>query len=248
MNTGRGLLVLQASAGLAAIFFAIAVQDASAQYSVAPVNNGGTIVGTVTYAGDAPSPKKLEVTKDIKVCGKETKYDESLLVGEDSGLVNVVVSITGITTGKGFPEDAKYEVDQRGCVFRPHVQVIRAQVPITFINSDRILHNMHTFSEKNRPVNKAQPKFKKRMRHTFKVPEIVSIKCDAHGWMSAWVVVAEHPYYAVTDDSGSFVIENVPPGTYTLDFWHEKLGTKTAEVTVPAGKEATANLAFQSEE
>ncbi len=219
--------------------------SAYAQYSVAPVTDGGSIVGVVTYEGDAPAPKKIQVTKDVAICSKTAKYEESLLVDEKGGIANVVVSITKIARGKDFPDDASYQLDQNGCRFVPHVQVLQAGVRVTILNSDGVLHNIHTFSVKNPPINKAQPKFKKRIRHTFDVPEIVNIKCDAHGWMSAWVAVAAHPYYAVTDDSGSFRLDDVPPGTYTLEFWHEKLDTMPAEVTIVAGDETTSNVVYK---
>jgi plastocyanin len=204
----------------------------------------GDIVGKVKYAGTAPAPAKIQVTKDQAVCGKVEHSDESFLVGPDKGLKNVVVNITDPKDGKKYTPPQKPTLDQNGCKFVPHVDIVPAGQEVDIVNSDGILHNIHTFPKNNTPFNKAQPKFKKTMPATFEKPDIVQIKCDVHSWMSGWIVVAGHAYYALTDAAGNFKIAGVPAGTYTLESWHEKLGKQTKSVTVPATGSVTADLEY----
>jgi plastocyanin len=159
----------------------------------------------VTYSGTAAAPKKLEVTKDVAVCGKEGHVDESLVVGANKGIKDVVVSIKGVKQGKSMEAlGASFVLDQKVCAYRPHVLVLPVNKPVKILNSDGILHNIHTYSKKNPAKNIAQPKFKKELTETFAQPEVIAVKCDVHGWMSAWIVVVDHPYYAVTDENGKF--------------------------------------------
>ncbi len=214
-------------------------------YTVAAVTNGGSIAGAVTYAGKAPAPKKLSVTKDTQVCGKVAHMDESLVVAAKGGVKDVIVSIKGIKSGKGLETlGASFVLDQKGCLYSPHVSLVPVNATLKILNPDGILHNIHTYSTKNPAFNKSQPQFKKEMTTTFAQPELITAKCDVHGWMSSNIRVIEHPYYVITDANGAFKLAEVPPGTYTVEFWQEKLGTKTAQVTVAAGQAATLNFAY----
>jgi plastocyanin len=205
-------------------------------YEVIDVKDGGTISGEVKFAGTPPTPEKVPVTKDQEVCGKTEKIDESLIVGENKGIQNVVVSIVDIQKGKKMSETGA-TLDQKDCRYAPHVVLTPAGADLTILNSDGILHNIHSYSTKNPPFNKAQPKFKKEMKEKFSEPEMVRLACDAHAWMSGWVVVKDHPYYTVTDANGAFKLTEVPPGDYELRFWHETLGESTQKVSVKANEE-----------
>ncbi|MFQ5657632.1 MAG: carboxypeptidase regulatory-like domain-containing protein [Candidatus Methylomirabilales bacterium] len=207
-----------------------------------PITNagGGTITGVVKFAGNPPPLKKIPPTKDKRVCGKAPIYDESLVV--DKGTKGIQWAVVSVQGAKGKWNGKPATLDQKGCVFRPHV-LVTPPGKITVLNSDKILHNFHSYSKKNRPVNKAQPGFRKKMKIDFKKPEIVKIECDAHPWMAGWIVVTEDPYVAVTDEKGNFKIENVPPGAYTLEVWQATLGTQKKQVTVKAGE--TAKVAFE---
>jgi len=209
-------------------------------YETTDVTAAGTIVGTVKFQGKAPERKKIAITRNKKVCGKETKFAESMVVGSNGGVKNAVLYLTDIKKGKKFDASASFQIDQRGCQFHPHVLIVPAGKNFTLINSDGILHNFRTNSTKNPILNKAQPKFKKKMKVKINKPEIIRANCDVHEWMNAWLVVAEHPYYTLTDDSGSFKITGVPPGTYTIRLWHETLGQQTRKVTVKAGEQTKA--------
>ncbi len=205
-------------------------------YDAGAVSNGGSISGTITFAGDAPEVKPVEVTKDTKVCAQTQKYDESLVVGENKGIKNAVVSISNISNGKDFGE--AMVLDQKECVYTPHIVLTPAGSELEILNNDGILHNIHTYSEANPAFNQAQPKFKKKLKKKFDQPEVVRVECDAHGWMKGWIVVMEHPYYAVTDGEGKFSLSDVPAGEYEVKIWHETLGEAMQKVTVEAGGDA----------
>jgi plastocyanin len=205
----------------------------------------GDIVGKVKYAGNAPVPAKITITKDQAVCGKEPHVEESLLVAADKGVKNVVIDVADPKDGKPMPPAAKNPaVDQTGCKFVPRVQIVPAGQMLDINNNDGILHNIHTFPKVNAPFNTAQPKFKKTVQAKFDKPDVVQIKCDVHSWMTGWIVVAGHPYYALSDAAGGFKISGVPAGTYTLEYWHEKLGKQTRSVTVPATGPVTADFEY----
>ena len=206
-------------------------------YDAGAVSNGGSISGTITFTGDAPEVKPVEVTKDTKVCAQTQKYDESLVVGENKGIKNAVVSISNISNGKDFGE--AMVLDQKECVYTPHIVLTPAGSELEILNNDGILHNIHTYSEANPAFNQAQPKFKKKLKKKFDQPEVVRVECDAHGWMKGWIVVMEHPYYAVTDGEGKFSLGDVPAGEYEVKIWHETLGETMQKVTVEAGGDAS---------
>lgn len=205
----------------------------------------GDIVGKVKYAGTAPAPAKITITKDQAVCGKEPHFEDSLIVGADKGVKNVVVNVADPKDAKPMPAATRNPVvDQTGCKFIPRVQIVPAGQMVDINNNDGILHNIHTFPKNNAPMNTAQPKFRKTVQTKFDKPDVVQVKCDVHTWMSGWIIVAGHPYYALTDAAGNFTIAGVPAGTYALESWHEKLGKQTRQVTVPATGAVTADFEY----
>jgi plastocyanin len=193
---------------------------------------GGSISGEVKVSGAAPAPKVVKVNKDNEVCGAEKKLVE-VAVGPGNGLGDAVVSVAG---AKGAKPAKKAVLDQKGCEFRPHILVM-APGEVDILNSDGVLHNIHTFSTANPAINKAQPKFKKTMTEKFEKPEAIKVQCDAHSWMLGWIYVTDSPA-ASTDDKGSFKIENVPAGKHKVEVWHPVLGKQTKEVEVKAGQDA----------
>jgi plastocyanin len=209
-------------------------------YTGGDVKDGGSISGTVKFAGSAPAPKKLEVTKDKEVCGKGEKTDKSLVVN-NGNLANAVVSITDIKTGKKI-DVKKINLDQKDCEYHPHVLAFPVGTPVEINNPDGILHNIHSYSKANPTFNIAQPKFKKTVEVKIEKPEAINVKCDVHGWMNGWLVATESPYVAVTDNSGNFKLTDVPAGSYTVEVWHETLGKSSQKVTVKAKEDAKANF------
>ncbi len=200
---------------------------------------GGTISGTVKYDGTPPVPRKVEVTKDKDVCALHPHFEEDLLVDSSGGIANAVVIVKG-AKGDMKPGDVKFE--QKGCDYVPHVLAFPAGSTVDIINADGILHNIHTYSTKNPPFNMAQPKFKKVIQRKVDQPEVIKITCDAHGWMHAWWVATDTPYFAVTDDKGNYSIAGVPPGDYQVEVWQEKLGTEDQKVEVKDGATANGNF------
>jgi plastocyanin len=196
----------------------------------------GPIKGTVRFTGGPVEATKLKVTVDHAICGT-SKDAEDVVVSPNMGLRNAVVSLLAP------PPDAKLglappvQIDQKECVFVPRVIVVPLGGTVEFLNSDRLLHNLHSAGADNPTFNRTQPKGR-TIPITFRKPEIIRIDCDLHPWMRAWVVVAAHPFYAVTNDQGEFALPGVPPGTYTLQVWHESLGTVKRDVTATDGTTA----------
>lgn len=203
---------------------------------------GGVISGSVLFKGTAPAPKKLKVTKDKKRCDTSPKFDQSLVV-KDGKVANVVVYIADVKGGKKLEKKA-VTLDQNGCQYQPHVLAVAAGADVTILNPDKVLHNIHTYSKVNKPMNRAQPKFKKKLKVKFDKPEIMEVKCDVHGWMTGWIFVAGNPYYGVTGEDGAFSLTDVPAGKYKVEIWHEKLGKQTKEVEVKAGETAKLDIEF----
>ena len=177
---------------------------------------------------------------------KEPGHEEDLVVARQTrGLRNVVVWLKDVNDEVSWkPNHEPRILDQKGCRFTPHVLVVPAGEAVTILNSDGILHNIHTRSSVNRPINKVQPGLLKRVSIKFRDPEIIRVDCDAHDWMRAWIVVAAHPYYAVTGEDGRYRLDDVPPGTYTLEFWHETLGNLTRQVVVSGEKEVRIDVQY----
>jgi plastocyanin len=203
---------------------------------------GGDLTGSVLYTGKLPERAKVPVTIDQYICGQE-KDAEDLVIGPKRGVQNAVVWLENPPAGAKWPaEPAKVEMDQKGCVFVPRVVVVPVGGTVDFLNSDRLLHNLHSLSKENPSFNRTQPR-NRTIPVTFTRPELVAITCDLHSWMKSWVVVAEHPFYAVTDAAGTYRIANVPPGKYKVRMWQEALGELSREVVVgPQGAAADLDV------
>jgi plastocyanin len=212
---------------------ALAVCVVLAWLAIASPARAAAIRGVVQYGGGPVEPKKLPVTIDQYVCGKE-KASEDLLVGPQRGVRNAVVWLQTPPPGAAWEAaPQKVEMDQKGCVFVPHVVLVPAGGTVEFLNSDRLLHNLHSVSRENPSFNRTQPRGR-AIPIAFARPEIIRVNCDLHSWMRAWVVVADHPFYALTNEAGEFALPNVPPGKYTLQIWQETLGITSRDVSVGA--------------
>lgn len=204
-----------------AVGYAVAAGSASA----------ASLKGNVRYSGAPIERKKYTVTIDQYVCGKE-KLAGDLVLSPNNGILNAVVSLEGVASGAKGPMTATPVImDQKECVFTPRVVVVPAGGTVEFLNSDRLLHNVKGGGKQNSPFNRAQP-HARSISIAFRSPEVLRVDCDLHSWMRGWVVVAEHPYYAVTNAEGEFSFDNVPPGKYQLAVWHETIGTVRQEVTL----------------
>lgn len=227
---------------IVALSLVLLVGDLSA-YEGGDVSNGGTITGTVKLVGDVPAAKTLRVDKDQATCGHDDLQSEALIVSSDSALKNAVVSIVNISKGKKF-EGGTPSLDQKGCVFIPHVSMIPQGSSIELLNSDDVMHNLHSWSMKNSAFNEGVAAHG-NITKTFEFPETVKVTCDVHKWMTSWLIVQANPYYVLTDANGHYKLEGVPAGTYTVQAWQESLGKSSQEVTVTAGGETTADFGLE---
>jgi plastocyanin/predicted small lipoprotein YifL len=207
----------------------------------------GEVTGTVMLDGKAPENAAIRMNAD-PVCVKENttpQFQETYTVGSDGkSLGNVFVYVKD---GLGnYVYDMPTEparIDQMNCRYHPHVFGVRVGQPIEILNSDPTLHNIHAQPKTNQEFNNGQPIQGMRMTHTFTTKEImVPFKCDVHGWMNAYVGVLDHPYFATTGTDGKFSLKNLPPGTYTIEAWHEKAGTQEQKVTI--GAKETKEISF----
>lgn len=222
-------MVRSAVAALAVLASSVAPSIA---YEFAPFGDGGAIRGAVRWVGEVPQPAIIAITKDTDVCGHE-KVAADLQVSPSKGIRNVVVRLRDITRGKPLAKPKTVRLRQKGCEYTPRIAIFPAGSRVRIENEDGILHNTNTRSEWNPSFTLAQPGFRRVFEKRIEKPEMpIRIRCDVHSWMAAWWVAQEHPYYALTDAEGAFALENVPPGTYTLEAWHETLGTITRSVTV----------------
>ena len=208
-----------------------------------------SITGTVTFDGKAPTLRPLAMDAD-PVCAKKHSApvpNEMLLLGSGNTMGNVMVWVSkGLPAGKTWPAPSTPAVlDQNGCQYKPHVMGIMVGQSYKILNSDGILHNIHTLPKINPGFNKPMPGTLKETTTKFDKPEpIFNIKCDVHPWMLAYVGVFTNPFFSVTSADGKFTISGLDPGTYEITAWQERLGTKTATVTVGASGTKTQDFKF----
>ena len=222
------------------IFFIVLFSSASAAYEEIAVNNGATIRGSVKFEGKLSKLPPLQITKSKEVC--RNVPNETLIVGAGQGIRYAVVTLEGVTKGAAVEKDAVHELDNLGCRFVPHVLAASVGQFVVFKNSDPILHTVHAL------FTSGQPQFNlglypgKVSRKPLVTPGVVKIICEVHPWMSAYIVVSDHPYYSVTDVYGEYLLSDIPAGSYRLKVWHETLGTQEKPVEVKAG--GSQNLDF----
>lgn len=207
----------------------------------------GGVRGEVTFSGKAPEGTAVKMKADPKCLDqhKEGFTFETVAAGPKGELSNVFVYVKKGLEGKGFqaPKEPKVILDQKGCWYHPHVSGIMVGQTLQIVNSDPTMHNVN--AQPN--FNAAMPAGIKPLEKTFKKARVMfPIKCNVHPWMKAYIGVLEHPYYAVSGKDGAFEIKGLPPGRYTLEAWHERLGVAVQEVTVAASG-ATAAFKFDGE-
>jgi len=224
------------------VILAVAVliaQEGVPQAEAPDSASGAAIQGVVRWTGPIPKPELLKVPRDSKYCGATIPSEEFLIDPATRGVARVVVSLEGVPSGQPLPPASSanpVRVDNGKCHFVPRVQAAMVGTTLEITTTDPILHNTHS-RKRNRfgetHVNVAIPASSpKVIRKPLHEPGLLSIRCDAHPFMQAWIYAFEHPYFAVTDETGRFELPKVPPGTYQMRLWHEALGTREATVTV----------------
>ena len=213
-------------------------------YEAITVDDGGAVAGTVRLSAALLPLSERPVLKDQDTCGEHSP-DPSLELGRENTIANVVVSLLGAARGKEMPVlSAPAKLDQKECVYIPHIQLVPLGTSIDIYNSDPILHNVHAHMGDSQTIfNLALPIQGFRIRRRLDEPGLVNLKCDAgHTWMSGFIIVQEHPYYSLTAADGAYVIGDVPPGEYQLRTWHEWLGESDTSIVIESGATTTVDL------
>jgi plastocyanin len=212
-------------------------------------SQNATVKGVVKFVGEAPKPRLISMKADRQcdaIHGGKSVTAEDVVVNPNGTLKWVFVYVKEGVKGKYNPPNEPVVLDQQGCWYQPHVFGIMVGQKLEVRNSDPLLHNIHATPKKNKPFNIGQPVKGMKSYHTFNTPEImVPFKCDVHPWMSAYAGVLEHPFFSVSNDKGEFEIKNLPPGTYTIEAWHEKFGTLTQTVTVKPRETKQIEFTFE---
>lgn len=225
-----------------------ALEEAPAGPPAEPIDpeTVGAITGSVAFAGE--TPRRVRIRMDaVPACTESNPdpvYSEEVLVNENGTLQNVFVYVKEGLENRTFdvPEQLVH-LDQKGCVYHPHVLGLMTGQTLHIMNSDPTNHNIHPMPAQNREWNKSQPPDTAALREQFPRPEVMlPVKCNVHPWMKAYIGVLRHPFFAVTGTDGAFSLEGLPPGDYTIEAWHEKYGT--AEQTVTIGEKETQEIEF----
>jgi len=211
-------------------------------YSMA--HGEGNISVNIRYKGTPPTLQAFGVTKDEEVCGK-TVPNESLIIGPNEGIKNAMVYLNGV---KGETKERKFTLKNEKCRFSPHVGFAPKGGEFVISNDDLCLHNVHAYIIKGKTkrtgFNTAIPNKGDQITNerVLRNPGLIKVQCDAHEWMSAWIIAIDHPYFAVTDENGKAEINNVPDGEHEIVVFHETLGEYTKKIKVEAGKITTVEF------
>jgi plastocyanin len=238
--------VLLGALVLTALFSTRRTANASGAVNVTAKST--SLKGTVKFQGAMPAARPINMAADPS-CAKQhasPAMSQEIVADAKGDLQNVVVFVSEGLGDRTFePPSQPATIEQKGCMYTPHVLAVRANQQLEVVNSDPTLHNIHPLPANNREWNKAEGPGA-TAEETFSREEIaIPIKCNVHPWMRSYIAVFKHPYFAVTGKDGSFDLGNLPPGTYTIKAWHEKLGTATQQVTIGANETKSVEFVFK---
>ncbi|MFL5574827.1 MAG: carboxypeptidase regulatory-like domain-containing protein [Gemmatimonadaceae bacterium] len=210
----------------------------------------GSVTGTIHFAGTPAANQPIDMSEEetcqAKYAGGPAPAD-SVYVVNNGGLGNTFVYVkSGLPAGATYaPPATPVVIDQRGCLYHPRIFGMQVGQKLEIKNSDPVLHNIKAVPSTNRGFNISQPSAGMTTTRTFSKPEVmVPLQCNVHGWMHADVGVLPHPFFATSTSDGHYTIKGLPPGTYVIEAWHEKLGPQTATVTVGAGEAKTVDFNY----
>lgn len=221
-------------------------EEAVAYVTVDPAA-AATVSGKISFEGTPPKAGRINMSAepDCAALHDGVVMNEVVSVGEGGGLRNVFVWVKAGLDGKFAPSSETPHLDQKGCIYTPHVLGVRTGQTVRIANSDQTTHNVHPLPKINREWNKSQPPGVSEIERSFPRQELmIPIKCNIHPWMRAYISVVDHPFFAVTGDDGSFELKGLPPGTYTIEALHERLGAQEASVTVGDAESKNVDLTF----
>jgi hypothetical protein len=241
--------------GLCTIMLSSALAIVSAGWGTpAPAQGGatgGTLVGHVKLTTAPPPNAAIRMGSDLKcveINGGTHVDQEIVLRDADGGLRNAFVSVQG-TFPQSAPPTEPVTIDQQGCVYHPRVQGARVGQTLMVKNDDDTLHNIHSLSTKGNQFNTGQPKAGLVFKVPLKAEEVMlHVRCDVHPWMTGYLGVLPHPYFAVSGAQGAFTIDHVPPGHYTVQAWHERYGTVREAIDITAGKATIVEFSYSGHE
>lgn len=208
-----------------------------------------SISGRVVFEGEAPAAKSIKMDADpfCSLQHPDGAKREKYVVGSDGGLKWVFVHVKAGISGEYGAPGAAVVLDQNGCRYEPHVFGIMAGQKLKILNSDETLHNIHSLPKESRQFNLAMPRAGMELEQKFRKPEVmVRIKCDVHPWMESFAGVTSHPFHSTSGDDGSFSLDRLPAGTYTIEAWHRNGGSQTQEVTVGDGETKEITFSFKA--
>ena len=214
------------------------------------ISTGATVTGKVSYRGPKPAVREIDMSAN-PACAKAHPNpvpSEEVIVGADGSVANAFVWVkSGVPEGAWAAPSKPVVVDQQGCIYTPHVSGVVVGQSVEFRNSDDTNHNIHPLPRENTEWNESQPPKGEPKLKTFDREEVmVPVKCNIHPWMRAYVGVVRHPFFAVTDASGSFSIGGLPPGNYTIEAWHERFGRQEMQVSVAAKDSKPVDFSFSA--
>jgi hypothetical protein len=230
----------------------VAATAVSGPGSLAAVQGAGrgTIKGHIRLSGKLPGNPIIRMGMD-PMCSRANAgkrvIQDIVAASIDGSLANVFVNLVGTFPQTPVPT-TPVTIDQSGCLYHPRVLGARVGQMLQVRNDDDLLHNVHGLSARGNGFNISEPKAGMVQQFKLKDEEILRLKCDVHGWMTAYVGIVNHPYFAVTDAGGVFQIANVPVGTHTIKVWQERYGALTQTVRVRAGATTTADFAYTGDE